>query len=77
MFISLLMSTIQTGNHQLAEMFLTSDLVVKILELCGVTATFYPSHAESSADVEPVKHGSVAEFEELLMKEESKPQRLS
>lgn len=77
MFISLLMSTVQTGNHQLAKMFLTSDLMVKILALCGVTVTFYPSHTASSADVEPVDHRSVAEFEELLMQEESKSQRLS
>ena len=77
MFISLLMSTVQTGNHQLTKMFLTPDLVVTILELCGVTATFYPSHAESSFVAEPVKHGSVTEFEELLMQEESKSQRLS
>lgn len=77
MFISLLMSTVQTGDHQLAKMFLTPDLVVTILELCGVTATFYPSHTASSSVDKPVKHGSVAEFEELLIQEESKSQRLS
>lgn len=77
MFISLLMSTIQTGNHQLAKTFFTSDLVVKILELSGITAIFYPPHTASSSVVEPVGHCSVAEFEELLMQEESKSQRLS
>ena len=77
MFIALLMSTVQTGNHQLVKTFLTSDFVIKILELSGITVKFYPSYTESSSVDEPVKYGSVAEFEELLIQEESKSQRLS
>lgn len=76
MFIALLMSTIQT-EEQLAKMFSTRDFAIKILELSGITVKFYSSHTTSSSAVEPVKHYSVAEFEELLMQEESKSQRLS
>lgn len=77
MFIALLMSTIQIGN-QLAETFSTWDFLFKILELSDVTMnSFDSSHTASSSAVEPVKHYSVTEFEELLMREESKSQRLS
>lgn len=76
MFIALLMSTIQTGN-QLAETFSTWDFLFKILELSDVTMnSFDSSHTVSSSVAEPVEHYSVAEFEELLIQEGTKSQRL-
>lgn len=76
MFIALLMSTIQTKN-QLAQAVVTWSFVIDLFGMNFFTVKASPSSAPpDSVDPQPVKRYSIAEFEELLLQEETKPRRL-